>query len=63
MVRRGNCLFRVLFSQVSDSDISEEELRILMHEVDQNQNGIIETEEFLQVSDAVGRSYGHGKLC
>lgn len=35
---------------MSDSDISEEELRILMREVDQNQNGIIETEEFLQVN-------------
>ncbi|CAF3382920.1 unnamed protein product [Rotaria socialis] len=39
--------------QVSDSDISQEELRILMHEVDQNQNGIIETEEFLQLMSAI----------
>ncbi|CAF1061926.1 unnamed protein product [Adineta ricciae] len=39
--------------QVSTSDISEEELRILMREVDQNQNGIIETEEFLQLMSAL----------
>ncbi|CAF0725511.1 unnamed protein product [Rotaria sordida] len=37
----------------TDSDISPEELRILMHEVDQNQNGIIETEEFLQLMSAI----------
>jgi Ca2+-binding EF-hand superfamily protein len=36
-----------------DSDISEEELRMLMREVDQNQNGIIETEEFLQVNKKI----------
>ena len=33
----------------SKSEISEEEFRILIREIDQNQNGIIETEEFLQV--------------
>ncbi|CAF4840647.1 unnamed protein product, partial [Rotaria socialis] len=34
--------------QVSKNDVSEAEFRILMGEIDQNQNGIIETEEFLQ---------------
>jgi glycerol-3-phosphate dehydrogenase len=35
--------------QASDTEISEDEFRILMREIDQNQNGVIETEEFLQV--------------
>jgi glycerol-3-phosphate dehydrogenase len=37
------------YLQVSNTDISDEEFRILIREIDQNQNGIIETEEFLQV--------------
>ncbi len=34
---------------MSNNEISDDELRILMREIDQNQNGIIQTEEFLQV--------------
>ncbi|CAF2268183.1 unnamed protein product [Rotaria magnacalcarata] len=39
--------------QVSKNDVSEAEFRILMGEIDQNQNGIIETEEFLQLMSAI----------
>ena len=42
--------------QASDTEISEDEFRILMREVDQNQNGIIETEEYLQVK-SISESY------
>ncbi|UJR08406.1 hypothetical protein I4U23_012676 [Adineta vaga] len=41
------------YLQLSNSEITEDELRILMREIDQNQNGIIETEEFLQLMSAI----------
>lgn len=40
---------REFLFQMTKKEISEEEFRILINEIDQNQNGIIETEEFLQV--------------
>ncbi|CAF1058752.1 unnamed protein product [Adineta ricciae] len=41
------------YLQLSNSEITEEEFRILMREIDQNQNGIIETEEYLQLMSAI----------
>ncbi|CAF3457758.1 unnamed protein product [Rotaria sp. Silwood1] len=41
------------YLQSSKNEISDDEFRILMGEIDQNQNGIIETEEFLQLMSAI----------
>ncbi|CAF3708847.1 unnamed protein product [Adineta steineri] len=52
---KGFCSHRDLkrYLQKSNNEITDEEFRILMQEVDQNQNGIIETEEFLQLMSAI----------